>query len=146
MSLQDPHIMPIRTRFAHIYVDGEYKEEVVSFKAQQDTTTESTAVLSQHGKTTYEAEDEVSGHFKCNRCSPWLQDIAERQHKGEVVRFDIQSVHDDPNSDYSKNYGPQTYTFIDCTITSTIPLVDTDREGTIVQDEVDFKARTYVRN
>lgn len=142
-----PNIMPIRKRFGYIYMDGERIPEVVTFSAQQETTTESTAVLSQQFKTTYETESEIKGKLKCNRCSTWLQDIAERQKNGEVVRFTLQSIADDPNSDYSKNNGSQTYTFIDCVITSAIPLVDLDREGGgIVQDEFDWTARDYVRN
>lgn len=146
MPLQDPHVMPIRKRFAHVYKDGEYLEETVQVTVSQGISTESSAVLSQQGRTTYETDSYVKGHLKCNRFSPWLQDIAERQFKGEIVRFDLQTIHDDPNSDYSKNHGAQTYTFIDCVITSDIPLVSADREGTIVQDEFDFEARTYVRS
>lgn len=144
---EQPNIMPIRKRFGYVYMDGERVSEAVSVSAQQDTATESTAVLSQQFKTTYETESEITGKLKCNRSSPWLQDIAERQKNGEVVRFNLQTIADDPNSDYSKNHGSQTYTFIDCVITSPIPLVDLDREGGgIVQDEFDWTARDYVRN
>ena len=88
---------------------------------------------------------DITGTLTEYRTTAWLKDtITKYIRDGITPSFTITGIQNDKNSDYYEKNGNIKVTLKDVTLTGDLTLLNLDAEGELLQDEIEFGARSMV--
>lgn len=132
---------PISLREGHVFLDGLEIMDCVKCRIVYKPEIWEGGQLNERSKSRRQLGYDITGSITERRATSWLKDLIKKyQQTGRTPEFTIQGVMNDENSDYYATNGSDVVTAVGCVLTGETVLTDLDREGQILNEEVQFAA------
>ena len=133
----------ISLREGAVYLDGNKVMEAVKLEAVFTPEIAESRTLKERGVNRRWIGYDMTGTLTEYRTTAWLKDtITKYIRDGITPSFTITGIQNDKNSDYYEKNGNIKVTLKDVTLTGDLTLLNLDAEGELMQDEIEFGARS----
>lgn len=135
----------ISLREGQAYIDGVKVLDLVSLKMVITPTVASSTTVGSKGTNRRWLGYDITGSLTEYKSTDWLEKIIAKYIKdGKTPELTIQGVRNDKNSDYyATTKKTEKITLAGVVLTGDLPLMDLDTGGELVQNTVNFGAKSY---
>lgn len=135
----------ISLREGSVYLDGKRVMEAVKLEAVFTPEVAESRVLKERGVSRRWIGYDITGTLTEYRTTAWLKDTIQKYiREGITPEFTITGIQNDKNSEYYEKNGNIKITLKDVVLTGDLTLLNLDAEGELLQDEIEFGARSMV--
>ena len=135
----------ISLREGSVYLDGSKVLDAVKCEVNFTPEVVESRGLKEKGLSRRWLGYDITGTITEFRTTPWLHDAIKKYIKdGVTPEFTLQGFQNDKNSDYYDNNGTIKVTLKGVVLTGDLSLLNLDAEGELLQDEIEFGAKTMV--
>lgn len=132
-------------REGSVYLDGSKVLDAVKCEINFTPEVVESRSLKEKGLSRRWLGYDITGTITEFRTTPWLHDaIAKYIEDGVTPEFTLQGIQNDKNSDYYDSNGNIKVTLKGVVLTGDLSLLNLDAEGELLQDEIEFGAKTMV--
>ena len=133
----------ISLREGSLYLDGSKILDAVKCEANFSPEVAESRALKEKGMTRRWIGYDITGTITEFRCTPWLHNAIKKYiNSGETPEFTLTGIQNDKNSDYYDKNGNIKITLKGVVLTGDLSLLNLDAEGELLQDEIEFGARS----
>ena len=135
----------ISLREGSVFLDGNQVMEAVKLEANFTPEVVESRILKERGVSRRWIGYDITGTITEYRTTPWLLDTIKKYIRdGITPEFTLQGIQDDKNSDYYDKNGKIKVTLKGVVLTGDLSLLNLDAEGELLQDEIEFGAKSMV--
>lgn len=132
-------------REGSVYLDGTKVLDAVKCEAVFTPEVVESRALKERGLSRRWIGFDITGTITEFRTTPWLHDAIKKYIKNGVTpEFTLQGIQDDKNSDYYDKNGKIKVTLKGVVLTGDLSVLNLDAEGDLLQDEIEFGAKSMV--
>jgi len=136
---------PISLREGKVFIDGVGVMDSVKCTITYIPEIWEGGQLGERTKSRRQLGYDVEGSITQRRATSWLKDTIKKYiSTNRTPEFTIQGIMNDANSDYFAANGSDVVTCVGCVLTGNLILTQLDRDGTILNEDITFKAKDIV--
>ena len=119
--------------------------EAVKLEANFTPEVVESRILKERGVSRRWIGYDITGTITEYRTTPWLLDAIKKYIRDGITPvFTITGIQNDKNSEYYQKNGSIKVTLKDVVLTGDLSLLNLDAEGELLQDEIEFGAKSMV--
>ena len=135
----------ISLREGSVFLDGNQVMEAVKLEANFTPEVVESRILKERGVSRRWIGYDITGTITEYRTTPWLHDAIKKYIRDGITPvFTITGIQNDKNSEYYEKNGKIKVTLKDVVLTGDLSLMNLDAEGELLQDEIEFGAKSMV--
>ena len=135
----------ISLREGSVFLDGNQVMEAVKLEANFTPEVVESRILKERGVSRRWIGYDITGTITEYRTTPWLHDAIKKYTRDGITPvFTITGIQNDKNSEYYEKNGSIKVTLKDVVLTGDLSLLNLDAEGELLQDEIEFGAKSMV--
>lgn len=135
----------ISLREGSVFLDGNQVMEAVKLEANFTPEVVESRILKERGVSRRWIGYDITGTITEYRTTPWLLDAIKKYSRDGITPvFTITGIQNDKNSEYYQKNGSIKVTLKDVVLTGDLSLLNLDAEGELLQDEIEFGAKSMV--
>ena len=135
----------ISLREGSVFLDGNQVMEAVKLEANFTPEVVESRILKERGVSRRWIGYDITGTIAEYRTTPWLLDAIKKYSRDGITPvFTITGIQNDKNSEYYQKNGSIKVTLKDVVLTGDLSLLNLDAEGELLQDEIEFGAKSMV--
>ena len=135
----------VSLREGSLFLNGTKILDAVKCEANFTPEVNESRALKEKGMSRRWLGYDITGTITEYRTTPWIRDaIKDYLKSGATPEFTLQGIQDDKNSDYYESNGKMKTTLKGVVLTGDLSLINLDAEGELLQDEIEFGAKSMV--